>query len=215
MKTPDDFNVSTIYAYGNSNDLKKYYNDWAHEYDDYTEQVSYTLPQKVVEIFYSYSLGKKPTVLDIGCGTGLVGYYLGNKNQNMWIEGIDISRSMIQIASKRTRPNFKPTYDWMIVEDFKTNNLLLENNYDAIISAGTFTLGHLDANDLINSIKYLKKNGLAVISIKEDHFIKNNFNQKIFEAQKNNLINNVEAFKVNSYSSNYSIKSIIIKFNRS
>jgi hypothetical protein len=48
MKTPDDFKVNTVYSYDTPNDLKNYYNDWAHEYEDYTEQVNYILPQKVV-----------------------------------------------------------------------------------------------------------------------------------------------------------------------
>jgi predicted TPR repeat methyltransferase len=212
MKTPKDFNIDRVYSYASPNDLKNYYNDWAHEYDSYADQVNYTLPEKVIEIFCSYKLKDNSTILDIGCGTGLVGYLLGKQKQNLWIEGIDISSSMIQIAAKRIKPNFKPTYDWMIVEDFKKNKLLIENHYDAIISAGTFTLGHLDSDDLINSIKYLKKDGLAVVSIKEDHFLKNNFNDKIFKAEKNNLIKNVEVFKVSSYNSSFSAESIIIKF---
>lgn len=212
MKTPNDFNINRVYSYDSPDDLKKYYNDWAHEYDAYTDQVSYILPEKVVEIFCSYQLKDSPTILDIGCGTGLVGYLLGKNKHNAWIEGIDISSSMIRIAASRAKPNFKPTYDWMIVEDFKKNKLLLENHYDAIISAGTFTLGHLDSDDLINSIKYLKQNGLAVISIKEDHFIKNNFNEKIFKAEKNSLIKNVEVFKVNSYNSSFPAETIIVKF---
>ncbi len=214
MKTPDDFKINTVYCYNSPNDLKNYYNDWAHEYDDYTNQVSYILPQKVIEIFCMYQLNHNSTVLDIGCGTGLAGYLLGKIKQNLWIEGIDISGSMIQIAAKKIKPNFKPTYDWMIVEDFKKNKLLLENHYDGIISAGTFTLGHLDSNDLIDSIKYLKKNGLAVISIKEDHFIENNFNEKISQAKRNSLIKDVEYFKVNSYDSSFSAESIIVKFLR-
>ena len=214
MKTPDDFKVSTVYSYDTPNDLKNYYNDWAHEYEDYTDQVNYILPQKVVEIFCSYQLSDNSTVLDIGCGTGLVGYFLGLIKQDIWIEGTDISGSMIQVAAKKTKPNFKPTYDWMIVQDFKKNKLLLENHYDGIISAGTFTLGHLDCNDLITSIKFLKKDGLATISIKEDHFIKNNFNEKISKLKKNNIIKNVEYFKVNSYDSDFIAQSIVVKFNK-
>jgi predicted TPR repeat methyltransferase len=214
MKTPDDFKVSTVYSYDTPNDLKNYYNDWAHEYEDYTDQVNYILPQKVVEIFCSYQLSDNSTVLDIGCGTGLVGYFLGLIKQDIWIEGTDISGSMIQVAAKKTKPNFKPTYDWMIVQDFKKNKLLLENHYDGIISAGTFTLGHLDCNDLITSIKFLKKDGLATISIKEDHFIKNNFNEKISKLKKDNIIKNVEYFKVNSYDSDFIAQSIVVKFNK-
>lgn len=214
MKTPNDFNIQTVYSYDSSDDLKNYYNDWAHEYDDYTNDVNYILPESVVKIFCNYPLKEKATVLDIGCGTGLVGLCLANKQKKIWIEGIDISRSMAHIAATKRKPNFKPVYDWIIIEDFKTNKLLLENHYDAIVSAGTFTTGHLDCDDLFNSIKYLKKDGLVVVSIKEDHYIDDSFNKKIFEAQKNNLIQNVETFKVNSYNSDFDAKSMIVKFNK-
>ena len=59
-----------------------------------------------------------------------------------------------------------------------------------------------------------KKDGLAVLSIKEDHYINNKFNKKIFKVQKNNLIQNVETFKLKSYNSNFDAKSIVVKFNK-
>lgn len=214
MKTPNDFNIQTVYSYANSNDLKNYYNDWAHEYEDYTNQVNYILPQKVAEIFSLYSVKERSIVLDIGCGTGLLGYFLSKINTNLWIEGIDISRSMTQIALSKARPNFKPVYDWIVVEDFKSNKLLLDNYYDAITSAGTFTNGHLNSSDLIKLLSYLKNNGIAVVSIKEDHFYNENFEKVISELKEKQIINDIEYHNVNSYDSSYEAKSIVVKFTK-
>ncbi len=212
MKTPNDFNIQTVYSYSGPDDLKNYYNDWAHQYEDYTNQVNYILPQKVAEIFSLYSPKKESNVLDIGCGTGLLGIYLAKINLGLWIEGIDISRSMAQIALSKTRSNFKPVYNWLVIEDFKTNKLLLENYYDAITSAGTFTSGHLDSSDLIKSLLYLKKDGIAILSIKEDHFYNDNFKETISNLQQDCIIDDIKYHEVNSYDSSFEAKSIILKF---
>ena len=212
MKTPNDFNVEKVYSYNDAEDLKNYYNDWAHEYEDYTNQVNYVLPEEVVKIFSKYNLKDSSTILDIGCGTGLVGCLLAKISNNFWIEGLDVSRSMVQIAMSKARSNFKPVYNWIIIEDFKTNKLLLEEHYDAIVSAGTFTSGHLDADDLLKSIDYLKKDGLMVVSVKEDHFQKEKFDDKISSLKNSNTIKEVEFFKVNSYNSSFLAESIIVKF---
>ena len=41
MKTPNDYNVDTVYSYQSPKDLQRYYNDWAQEYDNYTKDVKY------------------------------------------------------------------------------------------------------------------------------------------------------------------------------
>ena len=87
MKTPNDFNIEKVYSYNDAEDLKNYYNDWAHEYEDYTNQVNYVLPEEVVKIFSKYNLKDSSTILDIGCGTGLVGCLLAKISNNfcVWI----------------------------------------------------------------------------------------------------------------------------------
>ena len=52
--------------------------------------------QKKLNIYYSKSLG---SILDLGCGTGLVGLEL--KNNLSYLEGVDLSKAMIEEAKKR------------------------------------------------------------------------------------------------------------------
>jgi predicted TPR repeat methyltransferase len=220
MKTPNDYNVDRVYSYESSEDLKRYYNDWADEYDSYAKDVNYILPEKVSEVFFkyvsnsNYSETKKNSILDIGCGTGLLGESLSFIDDNLWIEGVDISSSMIRIASLKRRKNFLPVYDWMMVDDLTSPKLMLESYYDYFISSGTFTLGHLGSSDLINLLIYLKSQGIAVISIKEDHFIHDNFKEIFVELEKNKTIQDIMYYKVNSYESNFKADSIIVKFKK-
>jgi len=220
MKTPNDYNIDRVYSYESSEDLKRYYNDWADEYDDYTKNVNYILPNKVSEIFFkhvskiNYKETKRNNILDIGCGTGLLGESLSAVDENLWIEGVDISSSMIRVAFLKRKKNFAPVYDWMMVDDLTSPKLMLEDYYDYFISSGTFTLGHLGSSDLINLLIYLKSEGVAVISIKEDHFIRDNFKEIFVELEKNKTIQDIIYYKVNSYDSNFKSDSIIVKFKK-
>lgn len=220
MKTPNDYNVDTVYSYESPEDLKRFYNDWAHEYDDYTKDVNYILPDQVAKIFFNTISGdnyieeKKDKILDIGCGTGLLGENFSSINENLWIEGVDISSSMIRIASLKRKKNFAPIYDWVITDDLTNPKLLLTNYYDYFISSGTFTLGHLGSNDFVNLLSYLKSEGIAVISIKEDHFIKDNFEQIFLKLENDKIIKNIVYYKVNSYDSDFKATSIIVSFKK-
>jgi predicted TPR repeat methyltransferase len=220
MKTPNDYDVDTVYSYQSSKDLERFYNDWAHEYDDYTKDVNYILPDQVAKIFFdiissnSHTEEKGDKILDIGCGTGLLGESFSSINEDLWIEGVDISSSMIGIASLKRKKNFKPVYDWMITDDLTDPKLLLQNYYDYFISSGTFTLGHLGPDDLVNSLSYLKPQGTAVISIKEDHFIKDDFEQMFLKLEDDKTIKDIVYYKVNSYDSDFEAASIIVSFKK-
>jgi 2-polyprenyl-3-methyl-5-hydroxy-6-metoxy-1,4-benzoquinol methylase len=220
MKTPNDYNVDTVYSYETPKDLERFYNDWAHEYDDYTKDVNYILPDQVAKIFFNTISGdnyieeKKDKILDIGCGTGLLGESFSSINENLWIEGVDISSSMIRIASLKRKKNFAPIDDWVITDDLTNPKLLLTNYYDYFISSGTFTLGHLGSDDFVNLLSYLKSEGVAVISIKEDHFIKDNFEQMFLKLQNDKTIKDIVYYKVNSYDSDFKATSIIVSFKK-
>jgi hypothetical protein len=92
--------------------------------------------------------------------------------------------------------------------------LLLQNYYDYFISSGTFTLGHLGPDDLVNSLSYLKPQGTAVISIKEDHFIKDDFEQMFLKLEDDKTIKDIVYYKVNSYDSDFEAASIIVSFKK-
>lgn len=220
MKTPNDYDVDTVYSYQSPKDLERFYNDWAHEYDDYTRDVNYILPDQVAKIFFDTISGnnhieeKRDKILDIGCGTGLLGKSFSSINEDLWIEGVDISSSMIRIASLKRKKNFAPVYDWLITDNLTDPKLLLQNYYDYFISSGTFTLGHLGSDDFVNLLSYLKSEGIAVISIKEDHFIKDNFEQMFVKLENDKTIKDIVYYKVNSYDSDFKAASIIASFTK-
>lgn len=214
MKTPDDFNVTNVYNYGSSEDLKNYYNDWAHEYDDYAQQVNYILPQYVAMYSSKFMLNTNLSILDIGCGTGIVGEHLIARRPLIEIDGVDISKKMLNIAKLKTGPDNSKCYKKLHCQDLTKEISTIKEQYDFIVSAGTFTLGHLGSDDLIRSIKFLKHNGKYITTVKGDHFDSDNFNLKLSNAVEKNIIKDISIHEINAYNSNHNALNKIIVFTK-
>ena len=81
--------------------LKKVYKEWASKYDFDNDNKLGTVSQpKSVQLLSSHVKDKATKIIDIGCGTGLVGKYLQEHGFNNF-DGLDISDEMLQIASQR------------------------------------------------------------------------------------------------------------------
>jgi len=214
MKTPDDFSVNNVYSYQSSEDLKKYYNDWAHQYDSYAEQVEYVLA-KYIAMHAAKLMPHAPiSVLDIGCGTGIVGENIFSRRPHSLIDGVDISKKMINLAKLKSNSDGSLCYRKFYCQDLTKQNNIIKEQYDFLVSAGTFTLGHLGSDDLICTIKYLKNGGKAIVSVKGDHFEVDNFSTKINKAISDGLIKDISIHETNAYNSNFNALNKVIVFTK-
>ncbi len=123
------------YALRTPEDSVRYYADWAKSYDsDFAADMGYRSPETVAETFSA--LGGKGPVLDVGAGTGLVAEALARRGIAP-VDGVDISEEMLAVAAA------KDVYRATIRADL-TKALPIENSvYSGVISAGTFTHGHV------------------------------------------------------------------------
>ncbi len=123
------------YALKTPEDSVDYYRDWAARYDrDFAADMVYRSPETVAEAFAA--LGGAGPVLDVGAGTGLVAEALARRGIAP-IDGVDISADMLAVAAA------KGVYRATIRADL-TAVLPMENSvYSGVISAGTFTHGHV------------------------------------------------------------------------
>jgi len=215
VKTPDDFNVKSVYSYKSSEDLKRYYNDWATGYDNYAKEVKYTLADYIAKAASNLMPDDVVSVLDIGCGTGIVGESLSTYRPQCLIDGVDISIEMINIAKSKKRPDKLSCYYTLYCEDLIQKSKLIEKKYDFIVSAGTFTLGHLGVKELIESMDYLKNKGKAIFSIKTDHYENDNFYMALQICLGKNIINNLKIDEINTYDSDFDAPSKIVIFTKS
>jgi len=128
----------------------------AHLYEENMLSLDYTSHEKVSEAVLSFKSTSdgEMIILDMGCGTGLLGQIL--KPHNVIIQGVDISKKMLEIARS------KNIYDMLFCEEILS---FIENtivSYDIVAASNTVMyFGNLV--DLLKPLTtILKKGGLFV-----------------------------------------------------
>ena len=153
-------------------DSKLLYGKWAKTYDeDFALDSNYLSPKKISHFFNTHSENTDTPILDVGAGTGLVGevlYRTGNKK----IIGIDISAEMLEQA------RLKGCYSSLMVSDVTKNIPLKNDSIGAVVSAGTFTHGHVGPDAFDELLRITKPGGLFVLSINTKVFVQAGFQEK-------------------------------------
>ena len=108
-------------------------------------------------------------VCDIGCGTGLVARHLKAKSPDIVVDGVDISADMLAVAAD------KSLYQNLYEVDLTGDIVSLPTGYAAIISAGTFTHGHLGPEPLHHLIRHCQVGGVFCIGVNQQHYQKYDF----------------------------------------
>ncbi len=105
LKFYDNLDVSKTQ---NEDDLMNVYQKWAADYDDDNDNLLGTVSQpRSVQILQEYVRNKELKIIDVGCGTGLVGRELERAGFSNF-DGIDISKEMIDID--KTKRLFQSVY---------------------------------------------------------------------------------------------------------
>jgi predicted TPR repeat methyltransferase len=113
------------------------YDDWAATYDhDVFAALGFTGSDRIAELLAEHLPGRDRPVLDLGCGTGAVGVRLAELGFTT-IDGVDLSPEMVALAAT------KGVYRELTVLDLTATVLDLPAGRAALVSAGTFTTGHV------------------------------------------------------------------------
>lgn len=151
------------YALRSSKDNIEYYRDFARIYDDqYATRMGYSYPAALAQVYSTYKNTDDIPVADIGCGTGLVACELGLPVSH--IDGIDISDEMLSVA--REKSLYRECYQI----DLKSGIEGLPVDYGAVVSAGTFTFGHLGPETLLPLLGIGRVGALFCIGVNAQHF---------------------------------------------
>ncbi len=138
-------------------------------------------------------------VLDVGCGTGIVGVSLREGGIKI-VDGIDISPQMLTEAGKKKIKDDVSVYRRLIAADLTRNLDIPDSQYAGLISAGTFTHGHLGPDSLDELWRVAAPGALCVIGIRSTHYVSKDFGEKLSIDVAKGRITKPELVEANMYS---------------
>lgn len=107
-------------------------------------------------------------VLDLGCGTGVVGIVLGTVNKNISIDMVDITDRAIELAKENIK--FNNLDNNIFVSDVYSN---VNDKYDYIITNPPIRAGkEVVRKFLLGGKDYLNVNGTLYFVMRKDHGVK-------------------------------------------
>jgi len=174
------------YAIRTASDSIDYYREFADLYDrDYAERMGYVYPAMLAAIFKQYANNNDTPIADIGCGTGLVAEALKAIDAivSIEIDGIDISTEMLDKAKS------KKVYRNLYQADLTQTTKNLPTNYGSVVSAGTFTFGHLGPALLPELLKLGRSDTLYCIGVNSVYYEEQGFSRVLNDMAANGQIN--------------------------
>ncbi|MBF9058362.1 methyltransferase domain-containing protein [Rhodobacterales bacterium HKCCSP123] len=183
-----DTDLETAYAIDGPEGARKLYADWAETYDDgFGTAYGYVAPREIARIYRE--LGADAPVLDVGAGTGLVAAHLAG----LVADALDISPEMLAVAAR------KGLYRAVIEADLTSRLPVSDGTYAGVISAGTFTHGHVGAEALPELLRVAAKGALFVCGTKPDVFDQMGFGSALAGLQASGRITPLRFFDIPIY----------------
>jgi len=153
-----DPRLARNYSEKNSDEVRLTYRDWADTYDrDLLDEFGYRAPHAAVEALERLRPSRDSVILDMGCGTGLVGELLRELGYRH-IDGLDLSPEMLEKAKARR------IYRTLGEADLAAC-LALDPIYDAVICVGVFSHHRSQPFDLVKLFAGLKPGGALVATV--------------------------------------------------
>ena len=172
----------------NDNRLTEVYRDWAKKYDYDNDHVLGTVSQpKSVNLLSTRLKDKTAKIIDVGCGTGLVGEKLKAKDF-IYFDGLDISKDMLSIAKSRG-------YRSLFLGSLNKQLPVFDDAYDAAMCIGVFTHGHVSSDRFNELCRIVKPGGYVCFTINEGVFEKYGFKEMIAEFQLNKVWEVISLYK--------------------
>lgn len=206
-----EIGLEDAYSVKTPEDNKNLYSKWAKTYEsEFVKNEGYEHPKVISEIF-DREIPEANKVLDVGTGTGLVGFYLSQLRKLM-IDGIDISPEMLEEARS------KNVYRYLYERDLTQKVKDVDAPYDAMLCIGIFTHGHLPPRALMNLIPLVKLGGYFVIGINAKFFVEQDFESFFAKLVAEGKITNPKLEQVHVYapdSAHHNSLNVVAIFGRS
>lgn len=173
---PED-RLRWIYESQDQHELSHRYDEWSQEYDKHLEEeLNYIAPDIGVSLLTKHiAIGAR--ILDAGAGTGLVGERLhaaGFRN----LVAVDNSPGMLQQAKK------KEVYTDLLRQDLLQPLDFSDASFDAVISIGVFTDGHVSADAFDELIRVTRPGGFIIFSVLQKFYEQGHFHEELLKREQ-------------------------------
>jgi predicted TPR repeat methyltransferase len=161
----------------NSDDVAKYYDNWASDYNETLADWRYEAPKQVASMLRS-KLSPKSVILDAGCGTGLSGKAFFAAGFTT-IDGIDVSHRSLEIAE------MTGAYRTLHKMDLQRLPLRIpDGQYDGLACVGVLTYLSDSVGTLREFNRVVRSGGFVAVTQRSDLFVEREF-QDVLEGLLN------------------------------
>lgn len=158
----------------------EFYRKWAADYDRQMLELGYVSPTQVAQLLVEQLADTAADIIDIGCGTGLTCSLLAEQGyRNLY--GIDYSADMLRVAGTRA------IYRGLTLADLNQPLAFADHSFEAAISSGTFTHGHVGAEPMEEIFRILKPGGLLACTVHQELWQSKGFADKFDSLQQSGI----------------------------
>ena len=184
--------VAKLTAMTAGDDAHEVYEEWAPSYEsDLVEGYGYTAHRIAVGAMAVACPDRGATILDIGCGTGLVAEELAARGFTA-IDGLDASPRMLHEARA------KGLYRRLIEGDVRAHGTIEPGKYDAVIAVGVFGAGHLGPQDLGRLARTVRAGGPIVLYSSALRWVEDDYPSHLARLETDGIWN-VEQTRTSNY----------------
>ena len=151
--------LAAVYRATRPDEVAALYDGWAATYEGEMASAGYRHPSIGVALLARYLPRGLGPVLDAGCGTGLVGQWLGILGYP-GVEGLDISEGMLAVARG------KACYSALHCLALGGALPFADGAFAGVISVGVFTTGHVGVEGLDELVRICRVGGVIVLTVK-------------------------------------------------
>ncbi len=196
---PEKIGLDEAYSVETPDDSRRLYAKWAATYDDdFVAPSGYVYHENVVAAFLDAGGSAGGSVLDVGCGTGVVGVALSDIGEKS-VDGIDISPEMIEVARGKRNVFDEPAYRSLMVADLTQPLDIPDDSYMGIVSVGTFTHGHLTPEPIRELVRICAPSAVCALGINAEHYVEMGFDALFSELSLAGLISSPDNIDVSIY----------------
>lgn len=216
MQEESKIGLREAYAVETPEDNVELYKNWADSYDeDFVLATGYVAFLRCADFYLQHPLRISGSVLDVGCGTGAVGVVLREGKVGR-VDGIDISQDMLDQAGLKRTASGDIVYTSLIQADLTQAISIADNTYAGIVSAGTFTHGHLGPEPLSELWRVAAPGAICSIGVNAGHFDSRGFADRIAADVERKIIAEPDIHIIDTFSKDveitgdYSVQTMIV-----